>query len=83
MTKDKSSTVFPTTEENYHNENARSEGISLRDYLAAKVIQGIFANDALLSRYGKAGKENHVSPDVLAATAAYSFADAALAVRSE
>ena len=57
-------------------------GMSLRDYFAAKAMQGMFANDALISRYGQASIENLIDPDVMAATAAYSIADAMLAARS-
>jgi len=32
--------AFPATEANYHNENMRGEGMSLRDYFAAKAMQG-------------------------------------------
>ena len=37
-------TVFPTTEANWHNENVRSEGMTLRDFFAAKAMQGWTAN---------------------------------------
>lgn len=33
-------TVFPTTESNWYNENVRSEGMLLRDYFAAKAMNG-------------------------------------------
>lgn len=56
--------------------------VALRDYFATKAMQGMFANDALISRYGESSKDNHISPDVLLATAAYSIADAMLATRS-
>lgn len=33
-------TVHPTTEANWPNENVRTEGLLLRDYFAAKAMQG-------------------------------------------
>jgi len=36
MSKDNGGPAFPTVEANYHNENMRSEGLSIRDYFAAK-----------------------------------------------
>ncbi|WP_277967076.1 hypothetical protein [Pantoea trifolii] len=37
-------TAFPTTESNWINENVRTEGMMLRDYFAAKAMQGILSN---------------------------------------
>lgn len=37
-------TAFPTTEAHWINENARTEGMMLRDYFAAKAMQGMLAN---------------------------------------
>lgn len=34
-------TVYPTTEANWFNENVRTEGMSLRDYFAAKAMASI------------------------------------------
>lgn len=61
----------------------KTGGISVRDYFAAKAIQGMFANDAIITRYGEHAKTNLIDPDVLAATAAYSIADAMLAERAK
>ena len=36
-------TLFPTTESNWPNENVRTEGALLRDYFAAKCMQGDWA----------------------------------------
>ncbi len=41
-------TLFPTTESNWPNENVRTEGALLRDYFAAKAMQGILANSAMI-----------------------------------
>lgn len=58
-------------------------GLTIRDYFAARALQGVFANDAMISRFGKAAQAENVSPDVLAATAAYSVADAMLKERAK
>lgn len=58
-------------------------GMTLRDYFAAKAMQGMFSNDALLARYHNDGLVNMISPEVLAVTAAYSMADAMLAERAK
>lgn len=58
-------------------------GLTIRDCFAASALQGIFANDAMISRFGKAAQAENISPDVLAATAAYSVADAMLKERAK
>lgn len=63
--------------------NSPEWGMTLRDYFAAKAIQGMLANDSLLKRYADDGMVNMVSPEVLAATVAYSMADAMLAERAK
>jgi hypothetical protein len=55
--------------------NHRSEGMDLRDYFAAKVIQGEISHDGLL--YGDRADEN----DRLAAKRAYKMADAMMEAR--
>lgn len=64
-------------------ETSNYAGMTLRDYFAAKAMRGMFANDALITRYGEHAKANMIAPDVLAATAAYSIADAMLAERAK
>lgn len=59
------------------------QGMTLRDYFAAKAMQGMMSNDNLLIRYKVSGEENHISPDVMACTAAYSMADAMLEARNK
>lgn len=47
-------TAFPTTESNWYDEDVRSEGMTLRDYFAAKAMQGDWASqseDYNLARY--------------------------------
>lgn len=63
--------------------NSPEWGITMRDYFAAKAMQGMFSNDALLARYHNDGLVNMISPEVLAVTAAYSMADAMLAERAK
>lgn len=62
--------------------NAQS-GMSLRDYFAAKAMQGMFANDELLTRYGVMAQEHLVDPEFLVSAAAYNLADAMLKERSK
>ena len=47
MNKDNGGPAFPTVEANYHNENMRSEGLTLRDYFAAKALSGMIAQGGL------------------------------------
>jgi hypothetical protein len=78
-TKDDGGSAFPTLEtEQYHPQF----GMSLRDYFAAAALQGIVANDPvvsadLLKMFG--GPER--SRGDVAATAAYVFADAMIKAR--
>jgi len=58
-------------------------GLTIRDYFAASALQGIFANDGMISRFGKVAQAENVSPDVLAATAAYSVAESMLKERAK
>jgi len=61
----------------------RGHGMSLRDYFAGHALAGMFANDAMITRYGAHAKDNLIDPDVLTATAAYSIADAMISERSK
>lgn len=47
MEKETGGSAFPTTEQNYWNENVRNEGMTLRDYFAAKAMQGMVANPGM------------------------------------
>ncbi|MGP2900538.1 hypothetical protein [Serratia ureilytica] len=68
-------TVHPTTEANWCNENVRTEGLLLRDYFAAKAMQGMLSNpgmwDLLNERHAQ-----YVAKD------AYIMADAMLRARN-
>ncbi|MCW2272417.1 hypothetical protein [Pseudomonas sp. JUb96] len=74
--------AFPVQANEYAG-HGPSNGITIRDYFAAKAMQGFMANDALLTRYGAVAQQEMISPDALMATAAYSAADAMIAERSK
>lgn len=67
-------TAFPTTEENWHNANLRTEGMSLRDYFAAKAMQ------SLVSAYQD---KFLIHQKDLGAREAYQMADAMLVEREK
>lgn len=79
MSKNDGNQAFPSA----HFQDDELQGMSLRDYFAAKAMQGMFSNDALLARYHNDGLVNMISPEVLAVTAAYSMADAMIAERAK
>ena len=83
MNKDNGGPAFPTVEANYHNENMRSEGISIRDYFAAKALAGMLADRANIERFDVISNQELVDPEALMATAAYQMADAMLKVREK
>ena len=56
--------------------------IELRDYFAAKAMQGLITNNVCLDTCYKLGKDG-VTPEVGLAIMAYSFADAMLKIRKE
>lgn len=60
-----------------------SQGLSIRDYFAAKAMQGMLSNDEMISRYGACAKENNISPDIVLATAAYGISDAMISERAK
>ena len=60
-----------------------TQGMTLRDYFAAKAIQGMFANDTMLARFTNDGAKDLINPEVLAVSAAYSIADAMLEARNK
>ncbi|QLG93558.1 hypothetical protein HZF02_17030 [Pseudomonas yamanorum] len=67
--------AFPATEANYHNENMRGEGMSLRDYFAAKALQGLASNPSFLDNTDSRAVQ-------YTAEGAYQLADAMLSARS-
>ena len=72
MSKDNGGPAFPTAEANYHNENMRSEGLSIRDYFAAKALHASLSLDPA----NAASSEEH-------ARWAYEMADAMLEARTQ
>ena len=78
MNNDDGRPAFPVTGEDH-----REWGVSIRDYFAAKAIQGMMANDEMLARYAEIAEEHMVDADVLAATGAYKIADAMLKERTK
>lgn len=65
--------VFPTEIQDHEGLRHRSEGMTLRDYFAAKALQSMIAADYQLGR---------ISPAVFAANA-FAMADAMLKVRQQ
>lgn len=59
------------------------EGMTLRDFFAAKAMQGMLSNDEMIFRYGACAKENNISPDIVLATAAYGISDAMISERAK
>jgi hypothetical protein len=70
--KDTGGPAFPTTTANYDNMDPHGEGMTLRDYFAAKAMQGMFA-----------GRHGSVLTPSVWATQAFKIADAMLAERGK
>lgn len=75
MKKDTGGSAFPTTEQNYFNENMRDEGMTLRDYFAAKAMA------ALISGAMADGSKFGPDDPVRVSLAAFFVAEAMLKVR--
>jgi hypothetical protein len=73
MNKDTGGPAFPCTEANYADPKWSFEGMTLRDYFAAKAMQAFWNDEAL---HPSVTKQN-------AAEWAYSMADAMLEARSK
>lgn len=67
--------AFPTLADNGHLQN--QDGMDLRDYFAAKAMQGMLANKGLI--YGKTADTD----DANGAKRAYKIADAMMKAREE
>lgn len=65
--------AFPTAADNGHSQN--QDGMDLRDYFAAKAMQGMLANKGLI--YGKTADTD----DANGARRAYKIADAMMKAR--
>lgn len=61
--------------------NSKIEGLSLRDYFAAKALAAQIGHDATLISIVNVAKECNVSSHEVAARSAYQYADAMLAAR--
>ena len=72
-------TLFPTTESNWPNENVRTEGALLRDYFAAKAMQGDWATERMDSGYWSQDDIDAIFKDK--AETYYRMADAMLKAR--
>lgn len=59
------------------------EGMTLRDYFAAKAMQSFLSNEAIIQRHNESAAFNYIDPDVLMATSAYIVADAMLRERAK
>lgn len=57
-------------------------GMTLRDYFAAKALQGMLSDRNNIMRFDHMGKEEMVPAESLMATAAYQMADCMLAERA-
>lgn len=76
MTDHRLITIFPTTEANWHNENVRTEGMTLRDHFAAKAMRGAIANNM----FSDAGSDHEIEWVV---RLSYKYADAMLKAREQ
>lgn len=89
MSKENGGPAFPgdyetrTDQGRGHLVKRHDSGMSLRDYFAAKAMQGFMSNDALLTRYGAMASKETISPESIMATAAYLAADAMLKERTK
>ena len=86
MSKNDGGTAFPVREDycesQGHYRQYASDGMSLRDYFAAKAISGLMANIELLrSTVKKEQSQSEAESEV--ARAAYAIADAMLAERAQ
>lgn len=81
MSNDNSEPAFPIQASEYGG-HGTCFGMSLRDYFAAKALQGVLANDNLLDLLGK-DCESQADLQLKLANAAYSQADAMIAARSQ
>ncbi len=74
--------AFPGTQyANGISPTGHSEGMTLRDYFAAKVLSGIMSNAGALSHFSHNATGSARSTDDKIASAVYAMADAMLAAR--
>lgn len=76
--------AFPCTEANYSDPKWTAEGISIRDYFAAKALEGLCAatsSDDVRQMYVNNANGNGIDAKEQVAKSAYGYADAMLAAR--
>lgn len=59
MVKHEDERAFPVSVDMGDGRSATNLGMTLRDYFAAKAMQGMFANDAMITRYGEHANINY------------------------
>tara|TARA_R110000824_G_scaffold24841_4_gene87022 strand:+ start:724 stop:942 length:219 start_codon:yes stop_codon:yes gene_type:complete len=65
MIKDKSGPAFPTQETQYPDRIAATTGMSLRDYFAAKAMQGYLSDTALSGTVEQLAKASYQAADAM------------------
>lgn len=75
MSKDRSEPAFPLA--------SHYPGMTLRDYFAAKAMQAMIQNEALVGRTTLISRAEGIPGDTLTAVGAYQLADAMLAERAK
>lgn len=78
--KDNSGPAFPVTPENYDQSGYCGEGMTIRDYFAAKAMQGMIINGGY--DYEET-ESNSTARSRLVAADAYRYADAMIAERDK
>lgn len=64
-------------------DNGCNEGMSLRDYFAAKALGGLLSDTTTMANISKDSRRLNVNPIIYLASAAYDYADAMLKARGE
>lgn len=87
MSKNNGGSAFPATEANYHNENMRGDGMSLRDYFAAGFaatqVTTTSADTSLVNPQYLDPRSNGLTVAQVIAKNSYALADAMLAERDK
>jgi hypothetical protein len=82
MSKDNGGPAYPTIEANYHNENMRCEGMTLRDYFAVKAMNALIVNNEIAKRIVSKDMSGSQGYQAIAREA-YNMADAMLLERAK
>lgn len=86
MRKDNGGPAFPiplNPGSSYQGHGGEVDGMTLRDYFAAKAMAGILCNEFMVQRHRDAAKDNYIGEDDLLATSAFAIADAMIAERAK